>query len=152
MFLNNKKAAFILVAVFFVLIDRFFKMLALHIKYHEPINLVGDFFRFSFAPNYYIAFSLPLSGVFLNILIGIIILSLSFYLFSLSKKGELYEFSFLIFVWFGAVSNYFDRLKYGFVIDYLDLKYFTVFNVADCMIVVSVFFFITLTYIKNGRS
>ena len=35
---------------------------------------------------------------------------------------------------FGAVSNLYDRLKYGFVIDYFDLKYFTIFNIADAMI------------------
>ena len=41
----------------------------------------------------------------------------------------------LTFIIFGAISNMLDRLKYGFVIDYLDLKYFTVFNMADVMIV-----------------
>ena len=38
----------------------------------------------------------------------------------------------------GAASNLFDRLKYGYVIDYLDLKYFTVFNLADAMIIFGV--------------
>ncbi len=34
----------------------------------------------------------------------------------------------------GAGSNLLDRIKYSYVIDYIDLKYFTVFNIADTMI------------------
>ncbi len=34
----------------------------------------------------------------------------------------------------GAISNIIDRLSYGYVIDYLSLRYFTVFNLADVMI------------------
>lgn len=37
----------------------------------------------------------------------------------------------------GALSNFLDRLKYGYVVDYLDLKWFTVFNLADALISIS---------------
>jgi len=42
----------------------------------------------------------------------------------------------------GAAGNLFDRLKYGYVVDYLDLKYFTAFNLADVMIVAGVIYLI----------
>ena len=41
-----------------------------------------------------------------------------------------------VFLVLGAASNLYDRLKYEYVIDYIDLKWFTVFNLADSMIVV----------------
>ena len=49
---------------------------------------------------------------------------------------------------FGAISNIIDRIRLGFVIDYIDLKYFTIFNIADIMIVGSIGLLI-ITNIKN---
>lgn len=146
---NIKKTAFVLFAVFFVAFDRFLKMLALKMEYSNPIPLIRDFFQFSFVRNYYIAFSIPLSGIFLNILIGVIVLILVFFVIKLYQKGGVIEFGALTILLFGAISNYADRLKYGFVIDYLDLRYFTVFNVADCMIVGAVFEIFLLNFIKK---
>ena len=34
----------------------------------------------------------------------------------------------------GAASNFFDRIRYGAVIDYIDVRWFTVLNIADIMI------------------
>ena len=53
----------------------------------------------------------------------------------LSIKKDYIKAWLLLAIIFGAISNLFDRIKYGYVIDYLDLKYFTVFNLADVMIV-----------------
>lgn len=36
----------------------------------------------------------------------------------------------------GAAGNLFDRLVYGYVIDFLDLGWWPIFNVADCALVV----------------
>ena len=36
----------------------------------------------------------------------------------------------------GALSNIIDRLKYGCVIDFINLKFWPVFNLADALIVV----------------
>ena len=38
----------------------------------------------------------------------------------------------------GAASNLFDRIVHGRVTDFFDLKWWPVFNIADCAIVVSV--------------
>jgi len=68
------------------------------------------------------------------LIISIIIILLYELLFS-EIKNEWLKATLLTFIIFGAISNVLDRLRYGFVIDYLDLKYFTVFNIADIMIV-----------------
>lgn len=81
------------------------------------------------------AFSLPLSGLWLNAVILLIVLLLIYYL-ARAWQGERRAIAVSLFaIIMGAASNLFDRLKYGYVVDYLDLKYFTVFNLADMIIV-----------------
>ena len=64
------------------------------------------------------------------------------------QKNQVFS-TILFFTILGASSNFYDRLKYGFVVDYLDLKYFTVFNVADAMISLSVLFMAYLLIFKG---
>lgn len=131
---NTKKTAVILwSAVFFVLLDRFLKYEAV-IYGLAGINLLGDWLTFRFQPNYYIAFSLPLSGCWLSAAIFLVILCLIYLLFMAWRSGCRTQAFFLLFIILGSASNLFDRLKYGYVVDYLDLQYFTVFNLADAMI------------------
>ena len=127
---------YIILAIFFVILDRLFKVLALNYYENIKLELISDYFGFTLAKNYYIAFSLPLSGPILTLFIGIVILILLYFYVILIKKQEYSQAVCLTFVILGAISNIVDRIKYGFVIDYLDLKYFTVFNIADSMIVV----------------
>lgn len=39
----------------------------------------------------------------------------------------------------GAVGNLYDRLLYGYVVDFIDLKLWPVFNIADCAVVAGAF-------------
>jgi len=134
-----KNIALLLAAMFFVA-DRIFKYAALKGLWDMPIDLIGPWLRFEFAPNYFIAFSLPFGGQALLILTGAIILGLLFYVFYLflAKKLKWGFFFSLTTLIFGAISNFIDRMQYGFVIDYLSGRYFTVFNLADVLIVFSV--------------
>jgi len=136
---SKKKIIIYLVgAVLGLIVDRFFKFLAVNSFFNKEfggISLVDNFFKLNFIPNKNIAFSIPFSGVILNIIIICIIIIIIYWLIYLVNKKEYLEFILLVFVVLGAVSNLVDRLKFGFVIDYLDLSYFTVFNIADIMIV-----------------
>jgi signal peptidase II len=42
----------------------------------------------------------------------------------------------------GALSNLADRLRFGYVVDYIDLKYLPVFNIADIAIVLGAIFLV----------
>lgn len=121
--------------VFFVSADRLLKFLAISDYAERPVNILGDILRFSFMKNYNIAFSLPLSGSVLNYLVAVIILYFVFSFIFLLFKKEYSTALFFLAIIIGATSNLCDRLYYGYVIDYLELKYFTVFNLADAMIV-----------------
>ena len=138
---------FLIIAMSFVVLDRFLKILALRI---ESFYLFGDILKFNFVPNFNMAFSLPFTGLFLNLLIILIIgflLAETIYLF---RTRLVYKASILIFIVAGAASNLFDRLSYGFVIDYFDLKYLTIFNLADVMIVGGMLFLILANNSNQG--
>jgi signal peptidase II len=148
MALDNKKTAYIIfVAVFFIALDRFLKVLAIKNIGSDPVSLLSDFLKFNFNANYNIAFSIPLAGQFLIYLIFFIIIGLIVFFIYLVKKKEYDLWVFAFFVILGSSSNFFDRIKYGFVVDYLDMQLFTVFNIADAMIVFGVgfLFFLELT-------
>ena len=131
-----KKTAFSLIfAVFFVILDVFLKNYSLkNLEFHE-IKVLGDIFKLSLAKNTGIAFSLPLSGPILN---GFILLIISFLIYYYSKEIKQKKDKHLLpltFIIVGAIMNFIDRIRFAYVIDYFNLKWFTVFNIADCMIV-----------------
>lgn len=134
MILDTKKTALIYaVAVFFMALDRFFKIAAY--QYQINFEIFDNWFKFAFAPNPHIAFSIPLGGVVLKMLIAVILVALIFILKKMADERDIHLFFLFTLIFSGAVSNFYDRLVYGYVIDYLDLQYFTVFNVADIIIV-----------------
>jgi len=162
-YISKKTVIFIIFAVFFVALDRFMEALCLHGYFDQPVPIVGDVFTLSYVKNYYIAFSLPFSGPILTALIGIIILILLIYwlksIFFSNLKSPLgpssgrrqisnlnYTLAMLII---GAILNFTDRVQHGFVVDYFYLKYFTVFNLADCLICFSVVCLLFFSFKKN---
>ncbi len=120
-------------------------------SFDEPIKLIGDIFTLHFVPNYNIAFSLPLGGPWLIGGIIIILLLLMYYLVYSIKNKQNLEASLLFLVMIGAILNLIDRIKYGYVVDYFDLKWFTVFNLADSLICCAVFGLIVLN-LKTTKS
>jgi signal peptidase II len=141
--ISKKTVLFIILAVFFVVADRFLKFLCLQGYFNQPPPILGNFFSLEFVKNYYISFSIPLSGPILTAAIGLIILALLIYwlkiLFSPNLQSSIFNLQVpLAILITGAILNFIDRIRYGFVIDYFNLKYFTVFNLADIMIVIGV--------------
>lgn len=137
-------------AIFF-LSDRLLKDVALNLV--ESKALISNFFLFSLTKNYFISFSLPFSGPILNIfIIALVFLLASYIIFLIVKeKNSKLEIILLLFIFFGALSNLIDRLSLGFVVDYLELSYFSAFNIADIMITIPSFWLI-LKNIRQGIS
>ena len=101
------------------------------------------------ATNYGIAFSLTLNKYLIIVVsvITILILFLAFNQFLYQKKYHLASASYLIIL--GAISNLADRFRFGFVVDYIDVSFFTVFNLADCLITVRVIIFLIDLFFLN---
>lgn len=136
--INNKKiTAIVLLAVIFVLSDRFLKFLAVEGYFEPSKKIISNLFSLNFIKNPYISFSLPVGGWGLNVAIALLICALCSYALYYIRQKNFFVSIMLFAMLLGAISNFVDRLKYGYVIDYFDLKFFTVFNLADAMIVLS---------------
>lgn len=113
-------------------LDRLFKFIA----FQQSLLSSGEIARFSilsFTPflNNRLAFSLPLPFAIIIILSFCAILALIAYSFKLQTFFQRITLSFVIL---GAISNLFDRIAYGAVIDYFSVLPHGFFNIADMMI------------------
>ena len=145
---TKKMLALFCANIFFIVLDRILKNIASGL---DPVHVSDAFFSFAFVKNYNIAFSIPIGGPFLNLAIIAIVLLLLYQAFELYRKDKSREFFFLLLVVFGAISNLYDRLQFGYVIDYLSVRHFTVFNAADAMIVIGVLFFIVFSGERKSK-
>lgn len=89
-----------------------------------------------------LAWSISLPGEFFYVVWTIIVAGLIY--FFLKSKNYLQKI-FLILVFSGAASNMIDRIRFGCVVDYIDLKFFPVFNLADVYITAGILLFIICT-------
>jgi signal peptidase II len=139
MFLNTKKMAFLyILAIFFISLDRLAK--TYFINTENNIKIIGDFLSLDYAENLYIAFSIPVSPLFIRYLSLALVLIIIFYFIKSVKKSQVMLSISLFVLILGSFSNIYDRFRFGFVIDYINLKYFTIFNIADSMIFLSIIF------------
>ena len=106
-----------------------------------------DFGFFAITPitNTGMSFGLFQGNNFAFILISLLFIFLIF-LFRKEFKG--YEI-FLVMILAGAVGNLIDRLIHGHVLDFINFKFFPVFNVADSLIFVGVACIIFLEFKKS---
>jgi len=91
---------------------------------------------FVYAKNQGLAFGLGLPNYILIILVCLILIGLIYFGFKSFKKwqfSQLFCFSLIIG---GAISNLIDRLIYGYVIDYIKIFGWPIFNLGDVMIAV----------------
>lgn len=104
---------------------------------------VLNWLKLKLAVNSGIAFGLDLNYYLIVLFYLIIIPVLILILFFEYKQKNTFNILGLTFIILGSLSNLVDRLLWGAVIDYIDLKYYSVFNLADVMIVFGVIIIIT---------
>lgn len=105
----------------------------------QSIPVIRDVFHISLVYNTGCAF-----GLFRNQKIFFILLSAAvilYILWDLFSRGRLYSLSrraALGLVLAGAMGNLLDRLRLGYIIDFLDLRVWPVFNLADSAITIGI--------------
>ncbi|MCD6149441.1 signal peptidase II [bacterium] len=121
---------FLLVAISLIIADQLSKYIIRH---------SGGFY----ICNPGIAFGLNISGwIFWILIVAIIVFLFLFKVFQIPPnppfpKGEKIHNTYpIILILSGALSNLIDRLRYGCVIDFIDLKFWPVFNLADAFITI----------------
>lgn len=101
----------------------------------EKVKILWDNFWLNLIYNSWIAFSLPLEWIILKIITVILIALLAVYYFSSERKykHKLIDIGFWLLLWW-AIWNWFERLFYWYVTDFISLKYFAIFNFGDIFI------------------
>ncbi|HSP47854.1 MAG TPA: signal peptidase II [Clostridiaceae bacterium] len=131
-----------------LILDRITKIWAVNtLKGNEGITVIEGFFDLSYLENRGAAW-----GIFqgkttmLAILTGIIIIGIIVNFYRTKNKSLLFTLS-NAFIVTGAVGNLIDRVREGFVVDFLEFHYgtryyFPTFNVADMFVTVGTVFLI----------
>lgn len=143
---------FYLGIIFLIFIDLFTKFIAKN-DLQVQKNLVGDFLYLKYVENIWIAFSIPLTGIALKVLTIILIWVIFWYYLTEEKKNnsKLIDISF-IFVLAWALWNGYERVFHSKVIDFIWVKYFSVFNFADIFISVWVCLYILSLILLNKKN
>ncbi|WP_343183640.1 signal peptidase II [Buchnera aphidicola] len=148
-FLFNKKIYILLLIILIIYIDYFSKILILkNFKINQKKIILSNFNIF-YVQNHGLMFEIfSKKNIFQNnylykiyIIFTCIIIYKIYYFFKMNKIN-IYTF---IFLFSGAIGNFIDRIKYKFVIDFIDFHYknihFPIFNLSDISIILGVIFF-----------
>ena len=105
--------------------------------------LVGfNFFYISNVHNYGAAFSILYGNRIFLVIVSIITLVLVYYFLLKNKRFKWIDIIIYSLLIGGILGNLFDRIMYGYVVDYFDFYIFgynfPIFNIADICIVCSV--------------
>ncbi len=124
-----------LIIIIWVVLDLFTKNLAFN-SLQDRISILWNFLYLQYFENTGIAFSTQVPG--LKYLTIILIIWIFIYYFSErknTKNNNLLDLSFwLILAW--AIWNWIERVFNWYVIDFIWVKYFSVFNLADSFITI----------------
>ena len=147
------------IVLFIFLIDRISKLYVIH---KDKLNLNSEIYSSKFLNihliwNEGIAFGLfSFNEDYLyNFLTFLIFVVIIFIIFMIQKSDLLRKYA-LLLVLGGALGNFFDRLIYKAVPDFIDFHvgnfHWFIFNVADIFITFGIFFMITIELISKNKN
>ena len=120
-----------------ILLDQATKFLALRfLQLNTPVPLIKNFLNLTLVHNRGAAFGIFQNQLFLFVLVSFFTIGLIFYNLKNKTNSIVLKLS-LSLILGGAVGNLIDRLRFGFVVDFLDLRVWPVFNFADSMITIA---------------
>ena len=137
---------FYVIIIAWILLDLFTKYLA-KIYLEQKITILWDILYLKYTENSGIAFSIVVSTFLLKIITIILIFWIFYYYLNVLKKKEniIIDFGFsLILAW--AIWNWIERIFNSKVIDFVWIKYFSVFNLADSFITIWVILYLYTLY------
>lgn len=142
-------------AVFFIL-DRITKLMIVNNSHNLPVSVIDKFFTITFVKNPGVAFGWFPDWKLPPILMALVmIIIITYYSLKLPEEERITRWALALLVG-GAVGNLYDRVTYGFVVDFFLFHFgafdFPVFNIADIIIDLGVFMlFIDIFFLSNDN-
>jgi signal peptidase II len=152
---------FWLVAPAVVLLDQWTKHLVqAQMSLHESIPVIPGALSFTYAHNTGVAFGqLQGAGPVLIVLALAAVAAILWYQVRLRRTGQPVHPLLAIGLALplgGAIGNLIDRIRYGYVVDFIDLGWWPIFNVADSAITIGaacvVLYFTFVQRADEGRA
>ncbi|MDO4482540.1 MAG: signal peptidase II [Bacillota bacterium] len=136
-------------------IDQVLKLIVVNtLEIGQSVPLIEGVFHFTYIRNFGAAFSiLQNRQIFLIVITGAVMAAAAVILFrNIKGMSRLSSFS-LAAVIAGGIGNIIDRIRLGYVVDFLDFKLidFPVFNFADCCVVVGAFALVAAVFISEKK-
>lgn len=122
-----------------IFLDQITKLLAVKfLQLNTPFVLIKNFLNLTLVYNRGAAFGMFKNQLFTFVFISA--LAIIFIAYNLKNKRNSFIFKIsLSLILAGAIGNLIDRLRFGFVIDFLDFRIWPVFNLADSAITAAAF-------------
>ena len=123
------------------------RLVHLRLSVGDSIPLIKDVLHITFVSNTGGAFGLFKSGTSLFIAVSVIAVIVIFSIIATSmRKGKFLSDPLLnvglVLIASGALGNLLDRVRFGYVIDFIDVRIWPVFNMADISITIGTFLLI----------
>ncbi|MCG2713704.1 MAG: signal peptidase II [Candidatus Omnitrophica bacterium] len=123
-----------------IFLDQLTKYLALKfLELNTPVSLIKNFLYLTLVHNRGAAFGLFKNQLLIFVLISIFAIVLILFYLKAKKNSLLSRLAFSMILG-GAIGNLIDRLRFGYVIDFLDFRVWPVFNLADSAITIAALF------------
>lgn len=119
-------------------LDQIIKYWALnYLKEIESIPVINNIFNLTYVENRGAAFGMLQNNQSIFVVVAILASVFGLYYVHTKKVNNLGKIGILLVI-SGAIGNLIDRVRLGFVVDYLDFHiiWSYVFNLADCFVVV----------------
>ena len=146
----------VLISSILFILDQITKLIVgFCIDLNTSVTVIKNFFYISNVHNYGAAFSVLYGNTIFLIIISLVALFLIYHF--MIKDKNLKKFDIIIYSLLigGIFGNLFDRVIYGYVVDFLDFNIFgygfPVFNIADVCIVISVILLIIDSF-RGGKN
>ncbi|UNC92840.1 signal peptidase II [Candidatus Contubernalis alkaliaceticus] len=133
----------LLLGIGVVFADQVFKYLVESYLYlGQSIPVIPNIFHITLLRNPGAIFGVMPNGRWFFIGITIVSLAVMALLMQEIPRGKNFMRVGLTLIIAGALGNLIDRLRFGYVIDFLDVGFWPVFNIADMALVIGAVFFI----------
>ena len=117
----------------------------------EPHPFLGQVVRLTRVHNVGGAFGIfPGNGTVFVIVSSVVAMGLFIFLLAADLRGKLLKAG-LALVLGGAIGNLIDRLHYGYVLDFFEVRGFSIFNLADACVTVGVGLILVHTFFGGEK-
>lgn len=124
-----------------IILDQLTKLWSVAVlKDGGSIKIIGDFLRFTYAENRGAAFSILQNQRMFFIIVTVVMLTVLAYIYFKTKNITNSSRLSIAMIAGGAIGNFIDRFRLGYVVDFIDVRFgdfynFPIFNIADSFVV-----------------